>query len=263
MAIIPNRMKQCLLEGRIPVSFNVSRMHGPEVAAIAASCGFEWLFIDMEHSSMDTKTAAAICISALGWGVTPVIRAASHAHYHATRLLDAGAQGIIVPHVDTEKEAQAVVDNCRFTPLGRRSLSRPSPQLRYGGGSMAEAIKALNDNTLVIVMLETEEAIANADAIAAVEGIDGMLIGTNDLAADLGIPGQFSHERIDKAYTAAISAAKRHGKYLGMGGVYEPALMEKWIRAGVSFVLGGNDIAFILAAAKERRTMLTNVIESL
>lgn len=238
-------------------------MHGPEVAAIAASCGFEWLFIDMEHSSMDTKTAAAICVSALGWGITPVVRAASHAHFHATRLLDAGAQGIIVPHVDTPEQARKVVDNCRYTPLGHRSLSRPSPQLRYGGGSMAEAIKELNDNTLVIVMLETGEAIANADAIAAIEGIDALLIGTNDLAGDLGIPGQFGHERIDDAYATAIGAAKRHGKYLGMGGVYEPALMEKRIREGVNFMLGGNDISFILSAARERRAMLSKVFESL
>jgi 2-keto-3-deoxy-L-rhamnonate aldolase RhmA len=263
MTVIPNRMKQCLLEGRIPVSFNVNRMHGPEVAAIAASCGFEWLFIDMEHSSMDTKTAAAICISALGWGITPVIRAASHAHFHATRLLDAGAQGIIVPHVDTEKQARGVVNNCRYTPSGHRSLSRPSPQLRYSGGSMAEAIEVLNDNTLVIVMLETEEAIGNADAIAATEGVDGMLIGTSDLAADLGIPGQFGHERIDKAYAVAIGAARRHGKYLGMGGVYEPTLMEKRIRGGVSFIMGGSDISFVLSAAKERRAMLSKVFESL
>jgi 2-keto-3-deoxy-L-rhamnonate aldolase RhmA len=256
-------MKQCLLEGRVPVSFNVNRMHGPEVAAIAASCGFEWLFIDMEHSSMDTKTAAVICVSALGWGITPVIRAASHAHFHATRLLDAGAQGIIVPHVDTVEQAREVVDNCRYTPLGRRSLSRPSPQLRYGGGSMSEAIRELNDNTLVMVMLETGEAIANADAIAAVQGIDAMLIGTNDLAADLGIPGQFGHERIDHAYADAIGAARRHGKYLGMGGVYEPALMEKRIREGVNFMLGGSDISFVLSAARERRATLTRVIESL
>ena len=263
MAIIPNRMKQSLLEGGTPVSFNVNRMHSPEVAAVAASCGYEWLFIDMEHSALNTESAAAICVAALGWGVTPVVRAASHAHFHATRLLDAGAQGIIVPHVDTVAQAKAVVDNCRYTPLGHRSLTRPNPQLAYGGGTIAEDIKLLNDNMLVIVMLETEEAIANADAIAAVEGIDALLIGSNDLAADFGIPGQLGHERIDKAYAVAISAAKRHGKYLGMGGVYEPELMGKRIRQGVRFLQGGGDISFMIVAAKERRAMLSNILESL
>jgi 2-keto-3-deoxy-L-rhamnonate aldolase RhmA len=94
-------------------------------------------------------------------------------------------------------------------------------------------IEALNGNTLVVAMLETPQAVDNADAIAAVEGIDALLIGTNDLAAEMGIPGQFGHDRIESAYAAMIGACRKHGKFAGMGGVYEHGLMEKFIRMGV------------------------------
>ena len=263
MPVIPNKLKQSLRENRYPVAFSVNRMHGPEVAAIAACCGFDWLFVDMEHSCMDTKTAGEICITALGWGITPIVRTSSHQPFHASRFLDTGAQGVVVPHVDTVEQARAVVESCRYTPMGRRSLARPSPHLRYANIDVAQAIKLLNENLLVIVMLETEEAIANADAIAAVEGVDAMLIGTVDLVADMGIPGQVGHERVDKAYEAAIKAAKRHGIYLGMGGIYDPVLVEKRMKQGVQFVVGSGDAGFMMTGAREQRAMLARVVESL
>jgi len=116
-----------------------------------------------------------------------------------------------------------------------------------------------NEETLVIVMLETPDAIAKADAIAAVPGIDSLLIGTNDLTAEMGIPGEYSHPSVEEAYRTVITACKKHGKFPGMGGVYEPKLMDKYIRFGMRLILSGSDTSFIIAGGTERAKFLHNV----
>ena len=108
----------------------------------------------------------------------------------------------------------------------------------------------MNEAMLVIVMLETPNAIAHADEIAGVDGIDIILIGTNDLAASSGIPGEVGHERIAGYYETVAKACKKHGKWMGMGGVPQPDLQEKYINMGVRFLLAGQDLTYLLGAAK-------------
>jgi 2-keto-3-deoxy-L-rhamnonate aldolase RhmA len=108
-------------------------------------------------------------------------------------------------------------------------------------------------------MLETPKAIANADAIAQVPGVDVLLIGTNDLCAEMGIPGQFTDPRVEDAYRSVVAACARHGKHPGMGGVYEPKLMEKYIGMGMRFILGGSDLSFLMAGARARADVLRAV----
>ncbi len=259
MSIVENTMKQKLEAGELAIGFSVVHWRTVNVAGIAKECGFDWLFIDMEHNTMDVDAAVQISVAALPTGVTPIVRVPSHDHFHATRVLDGGAMGVVVPHVSTVEQARQIVADCKYPPIGHRSLSAPMAQLGFRGMPVAEAIEVLNRNTTVVAMLETPQAIDNAEAIAAVEGIDVLLIGTNDLAAEMGIPGQFGHEKIEAAYAAMIAAAKKHGKFAGMGGVYDHALMEKFIRMGVQFMLGGSDVAFMMAAAKGRSEFLKSL----
>ena len=127
----------------------------------------------------------------------------------------------------------------------------------------------LNDIAFYISMvlgadesLELIEVNDGDQAIAAVEGIDVLLIGTSDLTATMGIPGQLTHERVEQAYSATIAAARRHGKHVGMGGIYDPQLMPKYIDMGVRLILAGSDLAFLMAAAKERITLLRGLQRS-
>lgn len=259
MPIIENTMKRKLEAGGLAASFNIVHWRTVNIAGLARECGFDWLFVDLEHNTMDLDTAAQICVAALPTGVTPIVRVPSHDHFQATRILDGGAMGVVVPHVDTPEQARAIVANCKYPPVGHRSLTAPLPQLGFAALPVAEAIEILNRNTLVIVMLETPLAIANANAIAAVAGVDGLLIGSNDLAAEMGIPGQFGHARIEEAYRAMIAACAEHRKFPGMGGIYDHALMEKFIRMGVRFLLGGGDVALMMAAGKARTAFLRSI----
>lgn len=108
-------------------------------------------------------------------------------------------------------------------------------------------------------MLESPRAIDSVDEIAAVDGIDVLLIGTNDLCAEMGIHGDLANARVVQAYEKVIAACARHGRYPGMGGVYDPKLMSRYIQMGMRFVLGGNDLAFMMAGARERAAVLRSV----
>lgn len=255
MALVANVTKSRLDAGEMVLGMSVRLARTGDIAKIAATCGYDFLFIDMEHGPLGMETVGGICAAALDAGCSPIVRAASHAGHHASRPLDAGAQGIVVPHVNSAAEAQAVVDNSRFPPLGHRSVAGGAPQLEYASVPMAEAIEQLNGSTLVVVMIETAQAVAAADEIAAVHGVDVLLIGTNDLCADMGIPGQFDHDDVAAAYEKTIAACRAHGKHVGMGGVYTD-LAERYVRMGVRMVLAGGDNTFLMAGARARSQFL-------
>ncbi len=227
-----------------------------DIASAAATCGFDWLFIDMEHNAMSVDAAAQIAAAAPAMGVTPIVRVPGHEHYHATRLLDNGAQGIVAPHVDDAAQARRIAEACLYPPLGKRSIPGAQPQLAFKPIAPAEATRLVNEQILVVVMLESPRAIENAEEIAAVPGVDVLLIGTSDLCAEIGILGQVGDARVEAAYRRVIDACRRHGKHPGMGGVYDPPHMEKYVRMGMRFILGGSDLSLLMAAAKERAGFL-------
>src|SRR5207247_919017 len=178
----PNLAKQRLKEGRLALGLGLRQARTVDIASAAATCGFDWLFIDMEHNAMSVDAAAQI--------------------------------------------------------------------------AAAEATRLVNEQVLVVVMLESPRAIENAEEIAAVPGVDVLLIGTSDLCAEIGILGQVGDPRVEAAYRRVIDACRRHGKHPGMGGVYDPPHMEKYVRMGMRFILGGSDLSLLMAAAKERAGFL-------
>ena len=256
MSAYPNHTKRQLAAGKLAIGMGLRLARSVDIATIGKTCGYDWLFIDMEHSSMDLDAAAQIAMASLPVGITPIVRVPGKEHHHASRILDAGAQGIVVPHVDTVEEAARAVAYCKYPPVGHRSAMGVLPQFAYRPVPIGESMPTANEETLVIVMLETPQAIANADAIAAVPGIDVLLIGTNDLCAEIGIPGQFADARVEEAYRSVIAACRKHGIHPGMGGVYEPKLMEKYIGYGMRFILSGGDLSFLMAGARERANLL-------
>src|ERR1700726_3902835 len=131
MSIGVNRTKQKLAANELVLAMAVNQMRTPNVAMIAAACGFDALYIDLEHNPTSLETAAGICVAALGLGITPIARVSSHDPHDSTRILDCGAQGVMVPHVNTAAEARAVVEACRFAPQGHRSAAGTVPSLGY------------------------------------------------------------------------------------------------------------------------------------
>jgi 2-keto-3-deoxy-L-rhamnonate aldolase RhmA len=252
MAAYPNHTKRRLAEGKLVVGMGIRQARTVDIVMIAKTCGFDWLFIDMEHGSLDLDTAAQISVASLLAGITPIVRVPGKEHHHASRILDNGAQGIVIPHVDTAEEAQRAVSNCKFPPIGHRSVASMQPHFGFNSISVDELTQQANEETLVIPIIESPQAVENADAIAAVPGVDVLLIGINDLSAEMGIPGQYTNSRIEEAYRRVIAACRKHNKIPGMAGVYEPKLMEKFMALGMPFVLAGSDINLLMVSGKER-----------
>jgi 2-keto-3-deoxy-L-rhamnonate aldolase RhmA len=260
MPIVANHVRKRLAEGGLALGFGVHNLRGSAVGMIAAASGYDWLFIDMEHGAMSVDDATRIAIAALTQGVTPIVRVCKDAIFEGTRCLDNGAMGVVVPHVDTAEEARAVVQAYRFPPTGSRSWG--GPPFAYGLGAVdpARAQAELNAEILVVCMVETPESVAHADAIAAVPGVDVLLIGTSDLTATMGIAGQMGHPEVRKAYEAVAAACARHGKVMGMGGVYDETVAPDYIRLGARFILSGSDHAFLMAGATARSKFLRGLV---
>ena len=256
MKTLKNPARERLEAGEVSLGIGLRQARTVDIGKAMATCGYDWLFIDMEHNAMDIDTATQISVAAQDAGITPIVRVPGFQHFHATRALDGGALGIVVPHVDDAATARQMVENCRYPPLGKRSVTGTLPQIDFESMPMAEATRMINASTLLVIMLETPEAIDNVEEIAAVPGIDVLLIGTSDLCMELGIPGQVGDPRIGEIYARVIAACQANGIYPGLGGVYEPPLMEKYIAQGMRFVLAGSDLSLLMGAARQRATQL-------
>jgi 2-keto-3-deoxy-L-rhamnonate aldolase RhmA len=243
--------KDKLGRGELVLCMGLRQARTVDIAMIAAQAGFDCVYVDMEHSPISLETTSIICAGCHGLGITPLVRPPSHAADWISRVLDGGAQGLIVPHVSNAKQAQAIVAAARFPPLGQRSVMGPTPALAYRSLSLAETNRTLNAETLLIVMIETAEGVERADEIAAVDGIDMLLIGSNDLCTELGIPGELKHPKLRAAYDAVAKACKQHGKAIGVGGIRgDLELQTQLYRLGARFIIAGNDVAYLATAAK-------------
>ena len=248
-----NNVREKLARDEVVASMTVRLVSGIEIARIAQTAGFDTLYIDIEHSSFSLETTSQICMAALAIGIAPFVRVPSHGPEYVSRVLDGGALGVIAPHVRSADEARAVVRAAKFAPLGERSANAGLPHLHFRSFPVAEANRAMNDATMVIVQFESKEAIDRAEEIAAVEGVDLVLIGVNDLLADLGLTGQYDHPAVDDAYARTIAACRGHGKHVGVGGLASrPDLVAKYVKMGARYVSTGTDLAFLLGACAQR-----------
>jgi 2-keto-3-deoxy-L-rhamnonate aldolase RhmA len=259
--ILRNHVKEKLARGEVVASMTVRLVRGVEIARIAKTAGFDSLYVDMEHSSFSLETTGQICMAALESGITPFVRVPGVADVQ--RILDAGALGIIAPHVESADDARAYVRAAKYPPLGERSNAGPLPHLQYRSLPAAQAYAAIDAATMVIVQFESGQAIEHADEIVATDGVDMVLIGTNDLLADWGLPGQYDHPRVREAYAATIAACRRYGKHAAVGGfASRPDLAAEYVRMGARYVSTGTDLGFLLAAcaakAREVADMAAN-----
>ena len=259
MGTVVNRARERLESGELALGVGLRQARTADAGKIMKTAGYDWLFVDMEHNSMSIDTAVQICVAAQDAGVTPIVRVPGFQHFHASRALDGGAQGIVVPHVDTPDVAERMVSACRYPPAGHRSVTGALPQIDFESRPLAEATRDLDAATLLVLMIETPLAVENADAIAAVDGVDALLVGTNDLCMEMGLPGEVGHPRVVEAQRRVIDACRAHGKFPGLGGVYDPALMQQYVEMGMRLVLAGNDLSFMMAAARERSAFLRGI----
>jgi 2-keto-3-deoxy-L-rhamnonate aldolase RhmA len=262
MAIYHNAAKRALADGGLALGFGLHHLRSNAAPMLAKAGGHDHIFIDMEHGAFTMQEATQLCIAALPHGIAPIVRVCAGALDEATRLLDNGALGIVVPHVDTAARAQEVADAFHYPPAGTRSWGGPPAVYGYIAPHVAEAQTAINAEILTLVMIESPEGVANADAIAAVKGVDVLLVGSFDLTSSMGIAGQFKHPRTIEAWQTIADAARKHGKVLGIGGISDDEDCARAIGMGSRFITTGNDHSFMvngsIAAAKRTREQVAS-----
>jgi 4-hydroxy-2-oxoheptanedioate aldolase len=260
MAIAINAAKARLKKNQLAIGIGIRLVRNVDIVKVMKAAGFDWLFLDLEHGIMSIETAAAICIAAQDSGIAPIVRVPYGELAMATRLLDGGALGIVIPHVDTAEEAREIADKLRYAPIGHRSVGGGQAAFDYAPMKMGDFIKKANDNTLIVVMIETPKAVRNAAAIAAVPGIDALLVGSSDLSVELGIAGDTGHQKIQEAVDKVVAACRKHKKFPGMGGAYSEELLGLYIGKGMKLLLAGNDLPMLTAAARAHQAKVRSIV---
>ena len=258
--ILPNPALARMRGGDVALGMVVRLARSGDIARIALTTGHDFIFLDLQHALYDKETLGHIAQAALGCGVTCLARVQSPYDPIMPLLLDAGFTGIVVPDVNTADDAKYAVDACKFKPIGKRSVSGAYPMFDFRSLAVKDMLPVLNDNTLLVCMIETVEGVKNMEAIAAVDGVDVVHLGCNDLLVDMGNPGAFGSPEIVEILEREIAVCRAHGKFSGLGGDRDPVRQARFIKEGIRFVTTQTDIAFLMMEAGKRTTELRRVL---
>jgi 2-keto-3-deoxy-L-rhamnonate aldolase RhmA len=219
------------------LSLGLRNARTSEIVRLAHGAGFGVVWIDLEHSSIPVDDAAQIAATALDLGMEGWVRTPEREYGVIGRLLNAGVTGIIAPRIETPDEARQLVAAARFPPRGQRSQIALLPQAGYRRMPTAELIAVAERATSVHVLLESTNGIRSAEAIAAVDGVDMLHVGVNDLSVDLGHVGNPGHPEVIDACLQVIAAGKRQGKLCAVGGLADVKQIQQLIAAGAAPLL--------------------------
>lgn len=243
-----NPIKKALAEDRLQIGCWLNFGH-PAVTAITASAGFDWCLIDAEHGPNTLETIHMQLNAMQGQGASPVVRVPSGADWILKRVLDLGAQTVVVPMIDTPEQATAVVRACKYPPEGSRgrgaTLARAS---NYG--AIADYDATANDEICVIVQAETRVALGNLPEIAATPGVDCVFVGPADLSADLGFRDQPDAPEVIEAIEGAITTIRAAGKAAGII-YYDSETYPRFRELGVTFLGVGADVTTFAPAIRD------------
>ncbi|NHN59326.1 MULTISPECIES: HpcH/HpaI aldolase/citrate lyase family protein [Halorussus] len=223
----------------------------PRVAEVIAATDVDWVGVDAEHSPISTQRVESV-LRAVEGSATPIVRLQSveaAVAGGAKRVLDAGAQGVMVPGVETPDEAESVVRASKFPPEGTRGVAGTTRANDYGA-SFDEYVAETNDETLIVVQLETPDAVARADEILAVDGVDVGFVGENDLSAALGTPGEKDRREVREAVETVREAAAGNDVAPGIAARSPENLGERTDR-GFRFFLLGADLKFVRSGVED------------
>ncbi|TVR07047.1 MAG: aldolase [Salinarimonadaceae bacterium] len=223
-----------------------------EILPIARYAGFDFLLADMEHGPLSLAEAAALCVAGREADFLVFVRAPGARATDIPRIVDCGARGIVVPHVDSVEDAQAIVDQTRFPPLGRRSIPYPVAATGFRPVSPAEIVARSEDGFELFLMIESREGLDACEAIAALDGVDGLVIGANDLTQALGRAGDLDAREAREAFRRVADAALGSGKIFGVMGVPDAFIHSHAVDLGATWTLAANDVNLLFEAAEAR-----------
>lgn len=243
-----NPVKKALADGQAVIGATISATSA-DVAAALAGAGYDFLWIEMEHSALTLETVRNMILATRGLKAVPIVRVPFNEPWMPKRALDIGALGVIFPFTNTRELAEQAVKSCKYPPLGIRGYGPALATSRWGMSGEAYA-KFANENAMVITIIETKQAIDNIDQIASVPGIDVLFIGPNDLSFSLGVGGRTKEPLVEEAVARVLAAGKKHNVPVGYS-TGDPAEINRRIEQGFRFFQTSSDLALMGSAARQ------------
>lgn len=242
-------LRQRVMAGETVLGSMVFEFFVPGVAQCLKHAGAEYAIYDMEHAGLGLETLKMLVATSRGIGIAPMVRVPRAEYHFLARALDVGAQGVMIPMVESEAQARAIAEATRYPPKGRRGAAFGFAHDDYEPGDPATKMRAADARNLVIAQIETERGIEHVDAIAAVEGIDVLWVGHFDLTNFLGIPGQFDNPKYVDAVKRVVAAGRRHKKGLGFM-ASDTNWARQYKRLGFNMLASGTDHGLLMAGVR-------------
>jgi 2-dehydro-3-deoxyglucarate aldolase/4-hydroxy-2-oxoheptanedioate aldolase len=245
-----NLTRERLAKGETVFGCGLQVYRAPEIARCFAAAGFDYVFIDQEHGSFNLETVHDMIVASNSSGITPIVRVGEVQYTLCARLLDQGAQGIILPRVEDPKVLEEALSWFRFPPVGKRGFGINPTQNGYEMRTLPEIIAHQNRETLSVVQIETVRAVECADELLSLPGLDIIMIGPADLSIALGVPGQFDHPKMIETIERVIAACDRHNVVPGIQtrGI---AMAKAWADRGMRFIGVAAEHVLLLEKCKE------------
>lgn len=253
-----NDIKARLKKGEHVLGTMINQFENPEIAKILKVCGFDYFIIDCEHGCFDYGSVAKILAMARETGVCGMVRVPEAKREVILKYMEMGAGGLMLPNAETAEHAEKLVEYSKYYPLGNRGVSLLRPATGFEKiDNVADYMKKVNEETVLIVQVESPTAVRNIDKMLGVEGIDAAFIGPNDLTQTMGIMGQYDHPDYIAAVEYVIKVAKEKKKFAGIQ-TMQPQALKPWVSKGMSLNLYANDVVLMMSAAREGIAAIKN-----
>lgn len=247
--MLNNTLRNRIKAGELTLGSWITIGH-PNVAEILSNAGFDWLVIDIEHNPIDISMVQTLITTIQSKGVAALVRVSKNEEVVIKHVLDAGADGIIVPMICSKEDAIQAVDYAKYPPIGKRGVGLARAQ-QYGTGFESYK-KWVAEDLVVIAQIEHIDGINNLEEIISVDGIDGSIIGPYDLSGSMGMPGEFEKPVVKEALKRYIDICQKHGFPMGFHVVNtDPAKIQEKIDEGYRFIAYGTDFLFMGDLARD------------
>jgi 2-keto-3-deoxy-L-rhamnonate aldolase RhmA len=233
-------LRDLLASPDVKVGFWVNEFMTPGIGHILKAANCDLVTFDMEHSGLGFETIRAALRSAEAAGLATIVRPPSKLYHDIARALDIGAKSLMFQMVDTAEEAQQLVACMKYRPRGIRGVTTQHYYDRFAGGALAPKLAAEDQATTMTALIESRLGVSNAEAIAAVDGVDCLYLGHVDLSVDLEIPGNYDDPRLLEATHVLANACRKHGKHF-IWDLGAPGQLEDMLRLGADVIFCGAD----------------------
>lgn len=244
-----NLLKERISHNEIILGTMLSEVTTPNIVRMLAVGGFEFVIVDCEHGYFNFSQAAEIVGIANGIHLPIIIRIPEIRREVITKYMDMGADGLLVPMTSTRKEIKTVVEYAKYSPLGKRGISTQRPHTEYNPNGLSQYMKLANQRTIIFAQIETREGVQNINDILSLEGVDGALIGPNDMSCDCGDPGNYDTKEMQNNFATVIAASKQNGKPCGIISGNMP-LLNRCRADGMTIFSCNSETGLILSGAK-------------